>query len=142
MRSSDDDLARCNEEKTCTDDFQERCSGDDQENRSNDNAKGDSEEEPKRYNEGRVVPTEKGREVSSTMEELDVKSGLVEKEESEEHIFFEGDQSKCCPISSHIKGVNQDTREEEDHNVTLSTTEKLAQTSMFESRGQTPSECS
>ena len=33
-------------------------------------------------------------------------------------------QCKCCPISSHIKGVNQDTREEEDHNVTLSTTEK------------------
>ena len=27
-------------------------------------------------------------------------------------------------MSSHIKGVNQDTREEEDHNVTLSTTEK------------------
>ena len=125
MRSSDDDLARrCNEEKKCTDDFQERCSGDDQEDCSNDNAKGDSEEEPKRCNDGRVVPTEKGREVSCTMEELDVKRGLAENEESEEHIFIGENQSKCCPISSHIKGVNQDTREVEDHNVILSTTEK------------------
>ena len=124
MRSSDDDQARGNVEKICADDFHERCSGYDQENCSNDNAKGDSEEEPKRYNDGRVVPTEKGREFSSTMEELDVKKGLAENEESEEHIVFGGNQTKCCTISSHIKGVNQETREEEDHNVTLSTTEK------------------
>ena len=52
----DDDLARCNEEKICTDDFQERCSGDDQENCS------DGGGQPKRCNEEcRVVPTEKGR---------------------------------------------------------------------------------
>ena len=71
-----------------------------------------------------MVPTDKGREISSTMEELDVKRGLAENEESEEHIVFGGNQSKCCTISSHIKRVNQETREEEDHNVTLSTTEK------------------
>ena len=70
MKSSDDDLARCNEEKEWTDNFQERRSGDDQENCS----KGDGGEQPKR-----------------------------------------------C---SHITGVNQDSREEEDHNVALSTTEK------------------
>ena len=70
MKSSDDDLTRCNEEKKWTDNFQERCSGDDQENCS----KGDGGEQPKR-----------------------------------------------C---SHITGVNQDSREEEDHNVGLSTTEK------------------
>ena len=63
MKSSDDDLARCNEEKICTDNFQERCSGDDQENCS----KGDGGEQPKRRNEGRVVPTENSREVSSTI---------------------------------------------------------------------------
>ena len=71
-----------------------------------------------------MVSTEKGREVSNTMEELDVKRGLAENEESDEHIFIGENQSKCCPISSPIKGVNQDTREEEDHNVTLSSTEK------------------
>ena len=58
------------------------------------------------------------------MEELDVKRGLAENEESEDHIFFGGNQSKCCTISSHITRVKQDSREEEDHNVTLSTTEK------------------
>ena len=43
---------------------------------------------------------------------------------SEDHIFLGENQTKCCTISSHITGVNQDSREEEDHNVTLSTTEK------------------
>ena len=33
--------------------------------------------------------TEKGREVSSTIEELDVKRGLAENEESEDHNFLE-----------------------------------------------------
>ena len=113
MRSGDVDLARCNEEKVCTDDFQGRCSGDDQENCSNDNAKGDGEDEPKRCNDGRVVPTKKGREVLNTMEELDVKRGLAENEGSEEHIFF-------WKKSEQMKGVNHDTREEDDHNVTLS----------------------
>ena len=31
---------------------------------------------------------------------------------------------RCCTISSHITGVNQDSREEEEHNATLSTAEK------------------
>ena len=48
---------------------QERCSGDDHENCS----EGDGGEQPKRCNAGRVVPTEKGREVSSTTKDLDVK---------------------------------------------------------------------
>ena len=69
-------------------------------------------------------PQRKVEKVSSTMEELDVKRGLAENEESEEHIFIGENQSKCCTISSHIKGVNQNTREEEDYNVTLSSTEK------------------
>ena len=42
----------------------------------------------------------------------------------EDHIFFGENQSKCCTTRSHITGVNQDSREEEDHNAALSTTEK------------------
>ena len=56
------------------------------------------------------------------MEELDVKRGLEENEESEDHIFG-GNRNKSYTISSHITGVNQD-RKGEDHTVTLSTTEK------------------
>ena len=48
---------------------------------------------------------------------------LEANKESEDHIFGEN-QSKCCTISSHIKGVNQDSREGDDHTVTLSTTKK------------------